>query len=105
MQWPLTTLRERLVRSCVRIVGHDLSIVFQMAEMMVLPEAYSRGAWQQPPQSPSPPDWRRESWAYWLPFAADNRRATRSRLTTHFARQCGLQRSVGGAAEGSPMFC
>jgi Transposase DDE domain group 1 len=34
-QWPLTTLRDRLVKIGARIVRHGRSIVFQMAEVAV----------------------------------------------------------------------
>jgi hypothetical protein len=40
-QWPLTTLRERLVKIGARIMRHGRSIAFQMAEVAV-----SRGLFQ-----------------------------------------------------------
>ncbi|WP_170979648.1 transposase [Roseomonas sp. HF4] len=33
--WPLTTLRDRLIKICARIVRAGCSIAFQMAEVMV----------------------------------------------------------------------
>ena len=41
-QWPMTTLRDRLVKIGARIVRHGRSVTFQMAEAMV-----SRSLFQQ----------------------------------------------------------
>ena len=34
-QWSMTTLREGLVKICVKIVRHGRLVIFQMAEVMV----------------------------------------------------------------------